>query len=153
MKRISVIAILLFANMLTNCLVVDATGLTNTYKGDEAKRRIINAAKSGDYLTARAAFEAQGYTGSDLTFMTLLDILLVSAIDGAVINIDSSRYYKKGDVHACEVQIALLGVQLDTDSFSTYLISPACELKPDGEVIDENMGGSNSRYKKKKEYL
>ncbi|TGK01305.1 TIGR04452 family lipoprotein [Leptospira langatensis] len=153
MKRISTITILLLMNIAINCLIVDATGLTNTYKGDEAKRRIINAAKSGDYLTAHAAFAAQGYTGSDLELMTLVDILLASAIDGAVINIDSSRYYKKGDVHACEVQIALLGVQLDTDSFSTYLFSPACELHPDGEIIDENMGGSNSRYKKKKEYL
>ncbi|MEI7014994.1 TIGR04452 family lipoprotein, partial [Leptospira licerasiae] len=62
MKKINIFIITLLYSFLVNCLVVDTLGLTDTYKGDEAKKRLINAAMVGDYLTANAAFTAQGKT-------------------------------------------------------------------------------------------
>ncbi|TGK07510.1 TIGR04452 family lipoprotein [Leptospira semungkisensis] len=151
MKRKSTAIIIFLITLMTNCLLIDAVGLTNTYSGDEAKKKIIAAAKVGDYQTAHAAFAAQGYTGSDLETMTLLDIVLASAIDNTVMKIDSSKYYKKLDIDTCAAWVATVGVHLDYDSFSTYAMSPMCHLHPDGEIIDENIGSnSNSAYRKKK---
>ncbi|EIE01325.1 MULTISPECIES: TIGR04452 family lipoprotein [Leptospira] len=150
MKKINIFIITLLYSFLVNCLVVDTLGLTDTYKGDEAKKRLINAAMVGDYLTANAAFTAQGKTGSELESYVIADVLYASFIDELVFKVDESKYYKKRDVEDCATVIRSFGVLTDFDSFTTYLSSDYCNISPNDLYIDKNMGKSSNTPSKNK---
>lgn len=142
MKRIHIsILIILF---ITNCIAVDTLGLTDTYKGDVAKDKLLAAAKIGDYLTASAYFTEQGYTGSELDSYVAAQVILASFIDEAVFNLDESKYYKKKDVDNCARVIQFLGVAADYDSFTSYLTNRTCRLSPNDPLIDQNIGKSSN---------
>lgn len=142
MKRITINLLILFA--ITNCVAVDTLGFTDTYKGDEAKKKLLAAAKIGDYLTANAYFTDQGETGSELESHVLSQVILASFIDEVVFNIDGSKYYKKKDVDNCAQVIQFLGVALDYDSFTTYLTNRTCRLSPNDMFFDKNIGKSSN---------
>ncbi|WP_244280537.1 TIGR04452 family lipoprotein [Leptospira saintgironsiae] len=72
MKKANILLTTLLYAFLTSCIVVDTLGLTDTYKGDVAKRKLIDAAMIGDSLTARAAFTAQ----KPFNFLELLQTLI-----------------------------------------------------------------------------
>lgn len=129
---------------VANCLAVDTLGLTDTYKGDVAKEKLIAAAKIGDYLTANAYFTDQGYTGSELDSYVAAQVVLASFINEAVFNLDESKYYKKKDVDSCARVIQSLGVILDYDSFRTYMTNRTCHLSPNDLIIDKNIGKSSN---------
>ncbi|PJZ47546.1 TIGR04452 family lipoprotein [Leptospira saintgironsiae] len=150
MKKINLFIITILYGFLVNCLVVDTLGLTDTYKGDVAKKRLIDAAMIGDYLTAKAAFTAQGYTGSDLESHIIVDVLYASFIDELVFKVDESKYYKKRDVEDCATVIRSFGVLTDFDSFTTYLSSDYCNISPNDLYIDKNMGKSSNTPSKNK---
>ncbi|TGN04027.1 TIGR04452 family lipoprotein [Leptospira dzoumogneensis] len=146
MKRITITLLIFLA--IANCLAIDTLGLTDTYKGDVAKDKLLAAAKIGDYMTASAYFTDQGYTGSQLDSYVIAQVILASFIDEAVIRLDESKYYKKRDVEKCANNIRSFGVFLDQDSFSTYVASLNCRLVPNDSFLDRNMGTStNSPHK------
>ncbi|MGJ4747631.1 TIGR04452 family lipoprotein [Leptospira sp. SA-E8] len=142
MKRIYITIMIILS--VINCVAVDTLGLTDTYKGDEAKKKLLAAAKIGDYLTANAAFTEQGYTGSQLDSLVATQVITASIIDEAVFSIDESKYYKKKDVDNCAQVIQFLGVALDYDSFTTYLTNRTCRLSPNDMILDKNIGKSSN---------
>ncbi|EIE01711.1 TIGR04452 family lipoprotein [Leptospira licerasiae] len=150
MKKINILIITLLYSFLANCIVVDTLGLTDTYKGDVAKRRLLDAAMIGDSLTARAAFTAQGYTGQELESYIIADVIYVSFIDEMVFKIDESKYYKKDDIDDCAKILQSLGVILDFDSFTTYASNVNCNLSPNDLLIDKNMAESSNNPSKNK---
>ncbi|WP_244283115.1 TIGR04452 family lipoprotein [Leptospira neocaledonica] len=135
---------LLIALSITNCVAIDTLGLTDTYKGDEAKKKLLDAAKIGDYLTANSYFTDQGYTGSQLSSLVATQVLTASFIDEAVFNLDESKYYKKKDVDNCAQVIQFSGVALDYDSFTVYLTNRTCRLIPNDPLLDKNIGKSSN---------
>ncbi|MGJ4788952.1 TIGR04452 family lipoprotein [Leptospira koniambonensis] len=142
MKRIYITMLILLS--VANCLAIDTLGLTDTYKGDVAKEKLLAAAKIGDYLTATAYFTDQGYTGSELDSYVVAQVVLVSLIDEAVFNIDESKYYKKKDVDKCAQVIQYLGVIVDYDSFTTFTTNRTCRLSPNDMFFDQNIGNSSN---------
>ncbi|TGL28359.1 TIGR04452 family lipoprotein [Leptospira koniambonensis] len=142
MKRIYIVMLILLS--VANCLAIDTLGLTDTYKGDVAKEKLLAAAKIGDYLTATAYFTDQGYTGSELDSYVVAQVVLVSLIDEAVFNIDESKYYKKKDVDKCAQVIQYLGVIVDYDSFTTFTTNRTCRLSPNDMFFDQNIGNSSN---------
>ncbi|TGK05900.1 TIGR04452 family lipoprotein [Leptospira selangorensis] len=146
MKRIYIT--MLITVLMANCIAVDTLGLTDTYKGDVAKDKLLAAAKIGDYMTATAYFTDQGYTGSQLDSYVLAQVMLASFIDETVFNLDESKYYKKHDVDTCALVIKFLGVAADLDSFTSYLSNKTCNLVPNDLFLDRHMGTStNSPHK------
>ncbi|MEI1278734.1 TIGR04452 family lipoprotein [Leptospira venezuelensis] len=145
MKRIYITMLIIFS--ITNCIAIDTLGLTDTYKGDVAKDKLLAAAKIGDYLTASAYFKDQGYTGSQLSSYVLAQVILASFIDETVFNIDESKYYKKKDVDDCAQVIQFLGVIVDYDSFTTFMTNRTCRLSPNDMFLDRNIGKSSNSGK------
>ncbi|PKA16550.1 TIGR04452 family lipoprotein [Leptospira haakeii] len=149
MKQIYITMLIILS--IANCIAVDTLGLTDTYKGDVAKDKLLAAAKIGDYLTATAYFTDQGYTGSQLDSYVAAQVIYASFIDEAVFNLDESKYYKKHDVDTCALVIQFLGVAVDFDSFTSYLSNKSCRLVPDDLFLDRNMGTStNTPHKSSK---
>ncbi|PJZ25421.1 lipoprotein [Leptospira hartskeerlii] len=142
MKRICMTMLIILS--IANCVAVDTLGLTDAYKGDVAKNKLLAAAKIGDYLTANAYFTDQGYTGSQLDSFVATQVILASFIDEAVFNLDESKYYKKKDVDNCAQVIQFLGVALDYDSFTTYMTNRTCRLSPNDMFLDKNIGKSSN---------
>ncbi|PJZ49189.1 TIGR04452 family lipoprotein [Leptospira saintgironsiae] len=142
MKRFYITILIILS--VANCVAVDTLGITDTYKGDEAKKKLLAAAKIGDYLTANAAFTEQGYTGSQLDSLVATQVITASIIDEAVFSLDESKYYKKKDVDNCAQVIQFLGVALDYDSFTTYLTNRTCRLSPNDMFLDQNLGKSSN---------
>lgn len=145
MKRIYITMLIILS--IVNCIAIDTLELTDTYKGDVAKEKLLTAAKIGDYLTASAYFSKQGYTGSELNSYVISQVILASFIDEAVFNLDESKYYKKKDVDNCAKVIQFLGVATDTDSFGTYLSNRTCNLSPNDMILDRNIGKSSNSGK------
>lgn len=150
MKKINIFIIILLYCFLSNCIVVDTLGLTDAYKGDVAKRKLIDAAMIGDSLTARAAFTAQGYTGPELESYIIADVIYVSLIDEMVFKIDESKYYKKDDIDDCAKALQFLGVIADFDSFTTYMSNFNCNLSSNDLLIDKNIGKNSNNPSKNK---
>ncbi|TGK39032.1 TIGR04452 family lipoprotein [Leptospira andrefontaineae] len=148
MKKIKIFILTLLYGFLLNCIIVDNLGLTDTYKGDVAKKRLLDAAMIGDSLTARAAFTAQGYTGPELESYIILDVIYVSLIDETVFKIDKSKYYKKDDIDDCAKALQIIGVIADFDSFTTYMSNFNCNLSANDLLIDKNMGKSSNNPSK-----
>ncbi|TGL35925.1 TIGR04452 family lipoprotein [Leptospira koniambonensis] len=142
MKRICIFLLIILS--ISKCIAVDTLGLTDTYKGDVAKKKLLDAAKIGDYLMANAYFTAQGYTGSELESYVIADVIYTSFIDEVVFNIDESKYYKKADVDTCAKVLQFLGVAVDIDSFTSYMSNFNCRLSPNDLLIDKNMGKSSN---------
>ncbi|TGK42272.1 TIGR04452 family lipoprotein [Leptospira andrefontaineae] len=145
MKRIYIIMLIIL--FIANCIAVDTLGLTDTYKGDVAKDKLLAAAKIGDYMTANSYFTKQGYTGSELDSYVIAQVILASFVDEAVFGLDESKYYKKKDVDHCAKAIQSFGVVLDQDSFSTFLSNRTCNLSPNDMFLDRNIGKSSNSGK------
>ncbi|EMJ97188.1 TIGR04452 family lipoprotein [Leptospira sp. WS58.C1] len=127
-----------------NCIAVDTLGITDTYKGDEAKEKLLAAAKVGDYLTATEYFTDQGYTGAELDSYVMAQVILASFINETVFNLDESKYYKKKDVDDCAQVIQFLGVVADYDSFTSFMTNRTCRLNPNDMFFDRNIGKSSN---------
>lgn len=149
MGRLGTILTVLSIGFITNCLIWDAVGLTETYRGDEAKKKLIGAAKVGDYLMADIVYKADGYTGDELISRTLVDVIMASLINETVISLNESRYYRKRDVNECAKVLSYSGPVFGFDSFVIYSFNTTCRLRPDNEIIDTRpKKGSNSDSKK-----
>ncbi|WP_125250367.1 TIGR04452 family lipoprotein [Leptospira wolffii] len=133
MKKLCAIKLLYLLSMLSNCIVADGLGVTGAYKGDEVKRKLVQAGKVGDYLMADRYFSSQGYSGSDLAAKTLMDVAMSSMINDTVMHVDSNRYYSKRAVENCVKVLEVYGVNFDYDSFYTYLSNVSCRLQPHNE--------------------
>ncbi|PKA15660.1 TIGR04452 family lipoprotein [Leptospira haakeii] len=151
MGKLGTILTVLSIGFITNCLIWDAVGLTETYRGDEAKKKLIGAARVGDYFLADSTNKADGYTGDELISRTLLDVIMASLINETVISLNESRYYRKRDVNECAKVLSYSGPIFDFDSYVMYSFNSTCNLRPDNEIIDTRpKKGSDSESKKDK---
>ncbi|TGK39798.1 TIGR04452 family lipoprotein [Leptospira andrefontaineae] len=136
MGKLVTMLTVLSIGLITNCLIWDAVGLTETYRGDEAKKKLIGAARVGDYLMADIAYQEDGYTGEELISRTLLDVIMASLINETVMSLNESRYYRKREVNECAKVLSYSGPIFDFDSFVIYSFNSTCSLRPDNEIID-----------------
>ncbi|TGL64636.1 TIGR04452 family lipoprotein [Leptospira sarikeiensis] len=143
MKQLYII--LLLISSIGNCIAVDTLGLTDTYKGDVAKKKLLDAARTADFVMATAAFTEQGFTSPKLEQYIIADVIIASLIDEGVFGIDESKYYKKKDVDDCAQVIQFGGLIIGDDSFTTFASNRTCRLSPNEQLIDKNIGKSSNR--------
>lgn len=129
MKRIYPFLFLLLAFAVTNCVLLDETGYSDSYPGKEVKRRIRVQAFALDYFQYNFIYPAD---------TALLGVIVDQAVVDIIMNIDDSKYYNKEDVHKCEYDMSktIFALGRDSDAGTALPLAPGCkDLKPNGLII------------------
>ncbi|EPG76447.1 hypothetical protein LEP1GSC058_1353 [Leptospira fainei serovar Hurstbridge str. BUT 6] len=127
MKKIISFIILSLAFALSNCIVLDMTGLSGSYKGSEAKKKIHDAAFTSDFLYYGSTPSTSKYAGQ----IAMIDAFLAEIFS----NIEDGKYYKKTDVDKCIKDVQTIGL-LVLDASTTVLTSSDCsKLKADATIL------------------
>ncbi len=128
-NKLSVIA-LIFGLALGNCVALDMTGLSDSYTGKEAKKKIKDAA----YLSDTWAYGLI-YGPPNDSILTTVDQVYVSIFT----KLDDEKYYAKADVDKCASDITNFGILLISDASTTVLISSNCSgIKPNGSILADS---------------
>ncbi|MGJ4747118.1 TIGR04452 family lipoprotein [Leptospira sp. SA-E8] len=120
--RIGILPLLFILVIAVNCVALNTTGLTNRYKGSEAKDKIQEAATVAAQLYAIGTGDFSGST-------YLNNIYLPPILAG----IKPSEYYAKDDVNACVDEIKLFGA-LKLQPSIAVLFGQCSNLQPDNNV-------------------
>ncbi|TGL62370.1 TIGR04452 family lipoprotein [Leptospira sarikeiensis] len=120
--RIGILPLFFFILIVTNCVALNTTGLTNRYKGSEAKDKIEEA--------ATVAAQLYAISTGDLAGSTYINNIFLPPI---LVNLQPSEYYKKEDVNACVEEIKLFGA-LKLQPTIAVLFGQCSNLQPDNNV-------------------
>ncbi len=111
---------------LSHCVALNMAGVSDSYKGTEAKKKIKDAAFGADIWAYGLIYGEKNATG-------------LAVVDGAFVDIYSkindAKYYPKSDVDKCADDVYNFGILLIADGSTTTLISKNCTgLKANGLV-------------------
>ncbi|EIE01719.1 TIGR04452 family lipoprotein [Leptospira licerasiae] len=120
--RIGILPLLFILLIAANCVALNTTGLTNRYKGSEAKDKIEEA--------ATVAAQLYAISTGDLTGTTYINNIFLPPI---LAGIKPSEYYAKDDVNACVDEIKLFGA-LGLAPTIGVLFGQCSNLQPDNNV-------------------
>ncbi len=126
MKKILVSLISVFAVCVMNCAVLDPAGISDSYKGSEARQKIKDAAFTSDLLY---------YSSVNPPDVALQITQLDGILTNLYLKIDDSKYYDKSTVDKCVKDVQTIGL-LILDASTTVLTSKNCnDLKANGPII------------------
>ncbi|TGL29712.1 TIGR04452 family lipoprotein [Leptospira koniambonensis] len=126
-----ILTAILFLSFFIRCSEI---GQPNSFRGNEAKEKLILAAEIGDYAAYKAVFTEQGLTGSDLENRTTEEVLNATLINLTVIDLDSSKFYTKAKIGECETVLQTYGVLLKISSYITYSTFDECDFSSAGII-------------------
>ncbi|TGM87909.1 TIGR04452 family lipoprotein [Leptospira licerasiae] len=122
---------LFLINILLNCSEI---GQPNSYRGNEAKTKLLLAAEIGDYAAYKALFTEQGLTGSNLESRTNEEVITATAINLTLFDLDSSKFYPKNKVGECEFSLESYGMLLKISSYVIYSAFEECDFSSSGVI-------------------
>ncbi|EPG68086.1 TIGR04452 family lipoprotein [Leptospira wolffii] len=126
MKKKTYLLVLLFALAYGNCLLLDNAGLSDSYTGKEAKKKIKDAALIGDTWSYGLVYGPDS-AGS----LAVLDQVLVELFS----KIDEGKFYERTDVDKCADDVRNFAILLISDASTTTLISSNCSgIKANGAI-------------------
>jgi len=114
-----------------NCSEIDQP---NSYRGNEAKTKLLLAAEIGDYATYKAVFTEQGLSGANLENRTNEEVINATLINLTVFELDSSKFYSKAKVSECEFVLQTYGLLLKISSYITYSAVDECDFSSSGVI-------------------
>lgn len=120
--RIGILPFLFILMIAVNCVALNTTGLTNRYKGSEAKDKIKDA--------ATVAAQLYAISTGDFTGTTYINNIVLPPI---LAGIKPGEYYAKDDVNACVDEIKLFGA-LGLAPTIGVLFGQCSNLQPDNNV-------------------
>lgn len=116
---------------LFNCSEI---GQPNSYRGNEAKTKLLLAAEIGDYATYREVFTEQGLSGANLENRVNEEVINATLINLSLFELDSSKYYSKSKVSECEFVLQSYGILLKITSYITYSAFDECDFSSSGVI-------------------
>lgn len=126
MKIKTYLLVLLLTFVSGNCILLDETGLSDSYTGKEAKKKIKNAAFIGDVWSYGLVYGPDS-AGS----LALIDQILVDVFLG----IDDEKFYPRAAVDQCADDVTNFSILLISDASTTTWISSNCTgIKANGAI-------------------
>ncbi|MCR1795351.1 TIGR04452 family lipoprotein [Leptospira sp. id769339] len=125
------IVVFVFINILINCSEI---GQPNSYRGTEAKTKLLIAAEIGDYAAYKALFTEQGLTGAELENRTKEEVVTATAINLTLFDLDSSKFYPKSKVSECKFSLETYGNLFKISSYVTYSAFEECDFSATGVI-------------------
>lgn len=117
-KIVSILYILTI--LMTSCNIVESTNVVNdAIAGGEAREKIRNAAFNADGIYYEKKYG--GYNGM-ITTLSVTNSLTVSFL----LDLDDSKYYKRGKVNDCASDIETFSYLNFFDSLTTLKLSENC---------------------------
>ncbi|EIE01470.1 TIGR04452 family lipoprotein [Leptospira licerasiae] len=126
-----IIAVIILLNSFYYCSEI---GQPNSFRGNEAKAKLILAAEIGDYAAYKEVFTEQGLTGATLESRTNEEVLAATAINLTLFDLDNSKFYPKSKISECEFSLETYGVLLRISSYITYSAFEECDFSSSGVI-------------------